>query len=523
MTGSPRCGKAGTGRRTVFYDGTSPLGSDQSRPVFQPSEMLNPSARGSAAHALAAHRERPELVSADAGPVTAGPRAWRGRVILRAAVPAALIAAAFGLALPRVASYRAVWAIIDAMTWPYALMVGTAAAASMVTYWITIRAVLPWIGLRQAAAVSFGSNAVASTLPAGGAVAVGVSWAMLSSWGLSTADYVLYTLVTGIWNVFTLTGLPFLAVLVMATASRPDATMITGAAAGLALLAAMVGGLGLLLHSEAFALRAGRVLQYGLAVAARLARRAQPASAAGSLSGFRDRVGALLTARGWRITAATVASHLMLWLVLLACLRAVSLSQAQLPWQTSLAAFAFIRLLTAMPITPGGLGITELGLIGILAGGAGHKDGAQVTAAVLMYRAVTYLPSIPLGALACLIWRYAPALISNSPRRLPRQARITTTPLAGAARRAVPHRRGPRQRPPRSSGQRRLPHRMGPLEPRRTAGDPRQPAPVTGPPGRRLRPARPAIGPAGRCPGSRDPAPPVALPDPAEPAVLGAL
>ena len=119
----------------------------------------------------------------------------------------------------------------------------------------------------------------------------------------------------------------------------------------------------------------------------------------------------------------------MLWLVLLACLRAVSLSQAQLPWQTSLAAFAFIRLLTAMPITPGGLGITELGLIGILADGAGHKAGAQVTAAVLMYRAVTYLPSIPLGALACLTWRYAPALISASPRRLP-PARPATRPAA---------------------------------------------------------------------------------------------
>ena len=120
-------------------------------------------------------------MSAGAGPVTAGPRAWRDRVILRAAVPAALIAAAFGMALPRVASYRAVWASIDAMTWPYALLVGTAAAASMVTYWITIRAVLPWIGMRQAAAVSLGSNAVAGTLPAGGTVAVGVGWAMLSS------------------------------------------------------------------------------------------------------------------------------------------------------------------------------------------------------------------------------------------------------------------------------------------------------------------------------------------------------
>jgi hypothetical protein len=105
----------------------------------------------------------------------------------------------------------------------------------------------------------------------------------------------------------------------------------------------------------------------------------------------------------------------MLWLVLLACLRAVSLSQAQVPWQTSLAAFAFIRLFTAVPITPGGLGITELGLIGILADGAGHKAGAQITAAVLMYRAVTYLPSIPLGAIACLIWRHAPALIYAKP------------------------------------------------------------------------------------------------------------
>jgi uncharacterized membrane protein YbhN (UPF0104 family) len=34
-----------------------------------------------------------------------------------------------------------------------------------------------------------------------------------------------------------------------------------------------------------------------------------------------------------------------------------------------------------------------------------------VTAAVLLYRAVTYLPPIPLGALSCLTWRHAPALI----------------------------------------------------------------------------------------------------------------
>jgi hypothetical protein len=39
--------------------------------------------------------------------------------------------------------------------------------------------------------------------------------------------------------------------------------------------------------------------------------------------------------RRGRITAATAASNLTLWLVLLACLRGTGLSQAQVPWQTS--------------------------------------------------------------------------------------------------------------------------------------------------------------------------------------------
>jgi uncharacterized membrane protein YbhN (UPF0104 family) len=344
----------------------------------------------------------------------------RGRKILRTAASAILIAATFGFAIPRIASYRSVWASIHMMTWPHILLVAVAAAASMASYWVTICAVLPRLKLRQAATVNLGSNAVANTLPAGGALAMGVSWAMLSSWGLSTADFVLYTLVTGIWNVFTLLGLPVLALLIMATATRPDAVLITAAATGLAVLVAMVTGLGLLLHSQAFALRAGRALQRLLTVAGRLARRPAPAHVAGSLSSFRDRAGALLAARGWRITAATVASYLALWLVLLACLRGMGLSQAQMPWQTSLAAFAFIRLLTALPITPGGLGVTELGLVGILVTSTGSAASVQVTAAVLLYRAVTYLPPIPLGALACLTWRLAPALTGASPRRASR-------------------------------------------------------------------------------------------------------
>jgi putative heme transporter len=347
------------------------------------------------------------------GPVRPRPRP--GRKIFRTAGSAALIAAIFGFAVPHFASYRSVWASMGAMTWAQILLIAAAAAASMASAWVMICSVLPSIRLREAAVVNLGSNAVANTLPAGGALAMGVSWAMLSSWGISTAEYVLYTLVSGIWNVFARLGLPVLALLVLATASRPGAGLIAAAAAGLAVLAAMAAGLGLLMRSESFAVRAGRALQPALVTACRVARRPASFDLPGSLAGFRHRAGALIAARGWPITAATAASNLTLWLVLLACLRGTGLSQAQVPWQASLAAFAFIRLLTVLPITPGGLGITELGLIAILAAGAGHQASAQVTAAVLLYRAVTYLPPIPLGAIACLTWQHAPALIHATP------------------------------------------------------------------------------------------------------------
>ncbi len=205
------------------------------------------------------------------GPVR--PRARPGRTIFRTAGSVALVAAIFGFAVPHFASYRSVWASMHAMTWPQVLLVAAAAAASMISAWIMICSVLPSIRLREAAVVNLGSNAVANTLPAGGALAMGVSWAMLSSWGVSTAEYVLYTLVSGIWNVFARLGLPVLALVILATASRPGAGLIAAAGVGLALLAAMAAGLGLLMRSESFAVRAGRALQLVLVTACRVARR----------------------------------------------------------------------------------------------------------------------------------------------------------------------------------------------------------------------------------------------------------
>jgi putative heme transporter len=335
-------------------------------------------------------------------------RSRRGRKIAGTAASGVLVAAVFGFALPHVASYRSVWTSVQGMTWPYVLLVVIAAGASLAAGWLMICSVLPSIRLREAAAVNLGSTAVANTLPAGGALAMGISWTMLSSWGVGAADYVLYTLVSGIWNVFARLGLPVVALLILMTVSRPQAGLLAGAVAGLVTLAFVAVIFGMLLRSESFALRADARLQRALTIACKLARKQPPPT--GSLQGFRERASVLLAERGWRISAATAVSSVTLWLVLLASLRGVGLSQSQVPWQTSLAAFAFVRLLTVLPLTPGGAGITELGLVGILAAGTDHRVAVQVTAAVLLFRAVTYLAPIPGGALAWVGWRYSRAL-----------------------------------------------------------------------------------------------------------------
>ena len=95
-----------------------------------------------------------------------------------------------------------------------------------------------------------------------------------------------------------------------------------------------------------------------------------------------------LVGRRWVAISTTVlVSHLTLVAVLLVALRHVGVSDAEVSWQQVLATFAFVRLLSALPITPGGVGIVELGMTaGLVAAGGPETD---VVAAVLAYRALT--------------------------------------------------------------------------------------------------------------------------------------
>src|SRR3712207_1987430 len=104
-----------------------------------------------------------------------------------------------------------------------------------------------------------------------------------------------------------------------------------------------------------------------------------------------------------RLTITTLVSHLSLYLVLLMALRHVGVSESEVSWVEALAAFAFVRLISALPITPGGLGVVELGLSAALVAAGGEEAG--VVAAVLVFRALTYLLPVPIGLVLYVKWR----------------------------------------------------------------------------------------------------------------------
>jgi uncharacterized protein (TIRG00374 family) len=76
------------------------------------------------------------------------------------------------------------------------------------------------------------------------------------------------------------------------------------------------------------------------------------------------------------------------------------------------ASWSIIRVLGSLPITPGGLGIVELGLTSLLVGFGGGQ--AEVVAAVLVYRFLTIVPTLVLGLLAGATWkRHHPGVLDQ--------------------------------------------------------------------------------------------------------------
>jgi uncharacterized membrane protein YbhN (UPF0104 family) len=69
-------------------------------------------------------------------------------------------------------------------------------------------------------------------------------------------------------------------------------------------------------------------------------------------------------------------------------------------------AFTLSRLLTAVAVTPGGMGVTETATASLMVGWG--ADPAQATAGVVLFSLFTNFLEVPLGAIGWVFWSLSP-------------------------------------------------------------------------------------------------------------------
>lgn len=325
------------------------------------------------------------------------------RRILAWVLPAAIAVALLVGVLPAIADFSEVWERIASLAAVEVVFLFLLAGWNILTYQFVIMAALPGLPLWQAFLVGQVSTAVSNTVPAGSAVGIGVTYSMFTRLGHSASSVGIAAALTGLWNTFVKLGLPIIALAILTFRGSPNAAMVGAALSGLAILVIAVGLLGVVVASDRLAASTGTRLGMLATAMARPFGRGPFVDWDRRLSAFRERTAEVLTGRwGW-LTATSLLSHLSLFAMLLASLRLMGVEAEAVSWPEALAAFALVRLVTALPITPGGIGLVEVGMTGALVLAGGSEPA--VVAGVLVYRALSYALQIPLGALCWIGWR----------------------------------------------------------------------------------------------------------------------
>ena len=329
-------------------------------------------------------------------------RRSRTRLVVQGVLSLVLVVAIFYYLLTKI-DLAQTWAAITDMTWQELATLGLLAIWNLCTYALVWMAVTPGLGFWRAMVMTQATTAVANTVPGGSAIGIGMTYSMLGSWGYSRSRTTTAVLVSGVWNSFIKLGMPVLALALVLLQGGAGGGRVLAAVVGIAGLVTAIVIFALMLRSEdqarRFGLLAGRVASRLLGMVRR------PAVSGWELATvkFRNRTIDLVAHRWISITVWSLVSHLSLYAVLLVALRDVGVSDAEVSWAQVLAVFAFARLATAIPLTPGGVGFVEGVLVTGLVGAGGDPD--EVAAAVVVYRALTWALPILVGIGCYLLWR----------------------------------------------------------------------------------------------------------------------
>jgi putative heme transporter len=335
--------------------------------------------------------------------VTARPRGRILRRIAIAAVSLGIVVATFAYFLPTIANYGEVWHVVKQLSWPQVGALLAATALNLVTFAPPWMIALPRLSFIRAMQLTQASTALSIVAPAGAAVGAAGAIGILRHWGFAARDTARAVTLTSLWNQFLNLSFPIVAVFMLTIAGEQSAALATAAFIGVAVLGIVVGGFVLVLVSRRLAQEVGDVVARFANWTLGKVRRGPVSWGGSSFERFRDDAGEFLARRWHVLTLASLAGSLTVFGVLVISLRVFDVPASQVSLVEAFAAWSLVRIIGSIPITPGGIGVIELGLTGALLGFGGNNAG--VVAAVLVFRFLTVVPTLLLGLLSAFTLR----------------------------------------------------------------------------------------------------------------------
>lgn len=332
------------------------------------------------------------------------------RQVLSGLVTVVVLVLVFGFVIPQLADYGEIADRLRGISAGWWFVLAASSIVFLAAYPIVLETVIRTLRYREAFVNHMTGTAITNSLPSGGAIALGLNYAMYLSWGLTPESVSAGMLAAGVWDWFGRISVPILAVLVVALTGDATTWMWILSIGGIAWVAFSVWLVLKLTSSER---AAAGIATWIDSVAKRISGwLSRPAPAAKeAVMRFRDELRSVIRTRTLPLTGATLLNHAAMAGLFVVSVYAVGVTPSLIPVAWVIAAFALGRFLVMIPVSPGGLGLVDLGWIGLLTLGWETSnpgipaDTDLIAAGVLLFRALSLLPPIPVGMASWIFWR----------------------------------------------------------------------------------------------------------------------